>query len=105
LREHLEGDVNAGRLSREEYEEICEGVTRSHSFWRCLRRSAFREWVRRRGLYLAAKELAFLRYRTALAPTGNFPGEAEREKTYLAQLAQHRALCAGAAGAAADGRS
>jgi hypothetical protein len=97
LREHLEGEVNAGRLSQAEYEEICDGVTHSRGFWKCLRRGAFKDWVRRRGLYLAAKELAFLRYRTALAKTRDFPGEAERERTYLEQLAKHRAACAPAA--------
>jgi len=94
LREHLESDVQAGRLSQTEYEEICAGVTRSHGFWRCLSRAAFKDWARRRGLYLAAKELAFHRSRTALTLTANQQEEKELERTYLAQLAFHRGASA-----------
>jgi len=97
LREHLEGDLQAGRLSQAEYEDICAGVTRSRSFWRCLSRAAFQDWARRRGLYLAAKELAFHRSRTLLTLTANYPEEVERERGYLAELAKHRAACAPAA--------
>jgi RsiW-degrading membrane proteinase PrsW (M82 family) len=90
LREQLAVDLREGRLSQQEYEDICAVSRGLRSGWKRLKQNGWRDWLRHRRLQLTAKELAFHRYRTAARGLQSDPMAATCEATYLAHLASLR---------------
>jgi protease PrsW len=68
LRQYLQPDCAAGRLSVVEFERICDGRTRMRDAVGLAQRGQFRILLLRRSMQLVGKQLAFFRYRAASAP-------------------------------------
>jgi RsiW-degrading membrane proteinase PrsW (M82 family) len=86
LKAHLQPELEKRHIDQTQYDEICNGLKRRSSVLKSLSKCQFRTLWNKRKVQLAAKELAFHRYRVAIQGVENEPLEKQRERDCLSRL-------------------